>query len=285
LNYENIRDIAIFCLGRVKVVDRFNTRKNVMPVVISLLILLAAFFFLFARKDDRFVVFFSGAGMKIPVSEIVKDFTDLTGITVDVHFEGSSVLRQHIETYGDADLFMSGDKENIDILVKEGLVKEIAFIAWHVPSILVPLENKERIKGLDDLAKKGVRFVMSNPEQASLGKLVTDIILRHPEGKEIIGNVAVYGSSTQDDLRLFWDLYKKGEADAVVEWDVMVHVPEGKGLVVVPFEKEYEIKNSLVIALLKTSGNPGKAKLFYDYFRTEGIKVFKKHGYSTEAGR
>jgi hypothetical protein len=50
----------------VKIMDIFKTRKYVMPVIISLLILLAVFFFLFHRKDNRFIVFFSGAGMKIP---------------------------------------------------------------------------------------------------------------------------------------------------------------------------------------------------------------------------
>lgn len=235
-----------------------------------------------ARKDDSFVVFFSGAGMKVPVSEIVKDFTDLTGIPVDVHFEGSSILRQHIETYGDADVFMSGDKANIDALIKKGLVKESAFIAWHIPSILILPENRESIKGLNDLSKKGIRIVMSNPAQASLGRLVNDMFQRHPRGKEILNNVAAYGSDSQDDLRLFRDLSKKGAVDAVIEWDVMVHVPEGKGLLVIPFEKEYEIRDPLMLALLKTSGNPEMSKKFYDYFRTEGIKVFKKHGYTTE---
>ena len=265
--------------------DIFKKRKIVLLIIISLLILLAVFYFLWNKKENEIIVFFSGAGMKIPVNEIAAGFTGSTGIRVDVHFEGSSVLRQYIETSGNADLFMSGDKENIDSLIRTGLVKESAFIAWHIPSILIPPEKKENIKGLDDLAKKGVRFVMSNPQQASLGKMVDEMIRRHPKGKEISGNVAVYGSSTQDDLKLFWDLYKKGEADAVVEWDVMVHVAEGKGLLVVPFEKEYEIKDALMIALLKTSKNPVGAKRFYDYFRTEGIKVFKKHGYTTEAVR
>lgn len=265
--------------------DLLKTKKYVVPTIISLLILLAAFFLLSNKKDNHFIVLLSGAGMKIPVNEIAAGFADATGIHVDVHFEGSSVLRQYIETYGDADLFLSGDKENMDTLVKNGLAKESAFVAWHIPSILIPPKNKEKIKGLDDLAKKGVRFVMSNPKQASLGMMVDEVIRRHPKGKEISRNVAVYGSSTQDDLRLFWDLYKEGGADAVLEWDVMVHVPEGKGLLVVPFEKEYEIKDALMIALLKTSKNPFGAKLFYDYFRTEGIKVFKKHGYNTEAGR
>jgi molybdate transport system substrate-binding protein len=262
-----------------------RTKKYMVPIIISLLTLLAAFFFLMNRKDHQFIVFFSGAGMKIPVNEIVAGFTASTGIRVDVHFEGSSVLRRYIELYGDADLFMSGDKENIDNLIRSGLVKESAFIAWHIPSILIPPENKGKIKGLDDLAKKGVRFIMSNPKQASLGMMVDEMMRRHPKGKDISRNVAVYGSSTQDDLKLFWDLYKKGKADAVIEWDVMVHVPEGKGLLIVPFEKEYEIKDALMIALLRTSKHPAGAKRFYDYFRTEGIKVFKKHGYATEAGR
>jgi molybdate transport system substrate-binding protein len=265
--------------------DLLKRKKYTVPIIISLFILLTAVFFLLNRKDREFIVFFSGAGMKIPVSEITAGFTDATGIRVDLHFEGSSVLRQYIETYGDADLFMSGDKENIDKLITARLVKESAFIAWHIPSILIPPENREKIKGLDDLGKKGVGFVMSNPRQASLGRMVDEMIRRHPKGAEILRHVAVYGSSTEDDLKLFWDLHKKGKADAVVEWDVMVQVPEGKGLLVVPFEREYAVKDALMIALLKTAKNPAGAKRLYDYFRTEGIEVFKKHGYNTEAGR
>ncbi|KAF0143220.1 MAG: molybdate transport system substrate-binding protein, partial [Nitrospirae bacterium] len=242
-------------------------------------------FLFFPRKEQRFVVFFSGAGMKIPVSEIVKNFTALTGIKVDVHFEGSAILVQHIKAYGDADLFMSGDKKNMDILIKDGFVRESIFIAWHIPSILVPPENRKNIKGLNDLARKGVKFVMSNPAQASLGRVVRNMFQRHPKGNDILNNVVVYGSDSQDDLRLFRDFYKEGRADAVIEWDVMTRVPEGKGLMVIPFEKEYEIKDSLSLALLKTSKKPEIARRFYDYFRTEGIKIFKKHGYNTGVGK
>ncbi len=255
--------------------------KYIIPVVL----LIAAFLIFRPGREDRFVVFFSGTGMKAPASEIVKDFTDLTGISVDVHFDGSSILRQHIEIYGDADVFMSGDKANIDALVKKELVRESSFIAWHIPFILIPPENRERIKGLNDLSKKGIRIIMSNPAHAASGRLAKEAISRHPKAEEILGNVAVYGSSTADSLARFWDLYGKGQADAVIEWDVMVHVPEGKGLLAVPFEKEYEIRDFIMLALLKTSGNPEISKKFYDYFRTEGLKVFKKHGYNTEAGK
>ncbi len=54
---------------------------------------------------------------------------------------------------------------------------------------------------------------MSNPHQASLGKLVRDMLLRHPNGKAVPRNAVAYGSSFQDDIRLFRELYRQGRAD------------------------------------------------------------------------
>lgn len=249
---------------------------------VPVLLLIAGFLIVMPGREERFVVFFSGAGMKVPAIEIAKGFKAATGIDVSVHFDGSSILRQHIEKYGDVDVFMSEDKADIDELINKGLVRESVFIAWHIPSILVPHEYKERIKGLNDLSKKGIRIVMSNPVHAASGRLVHEMLLRHPKGKEILKNVIAYGSSTDDSLRLFRDLYKNGGVDVLIEWDIMVNVVDGKGLIIVPFEKKYEIRDTLMLALIRKSGNSEISKFFYDYFKTEGIKVFKKYGYNTE---
>lgn len=258
--------------------------KRYLIIIIVVVLALISSLFLF-DKEEKIIVFFSGAGMKVPVTEIIKDFSEKTGIKVVVHFEGSSILRQHIERYGDADIFMSGDRENIDILINEGFVKESSFMAWHIPAILVPSENIEKIKGLNDLSRKGISFVMSNPRLAASGRMAYEAISRHPMSREILNNVAAYSSSTQESLKIFRDLHEKGQADAVIEWDVMVHVPEGRGLFVVPFEKEYEIRDSIIIALLKKSSNPDISKIFYDYLKKEGREVFKRHGYNTEANQ
>ena len=270
----------------LKDTPHMSKKTKYLVFFLSLLVLAAAaLLFILGNEDDSAIVFFSGAGMKAPASEIARNFTDLTGIPVHVHFEGSAVLRQYIETYDDADIYMSGDKKNMDILKEKGFVREPVFIAWHIPSILIPPENRNKIRGLNDLAKNGVRFVMSNPSQASLGRLVNNTLSRHPKGDKILNNAAVFGSNSQDDLRLFWTLYKKGEVDAVIEWDVMAYAPEGKGLMIVPFEEQYEIRDPLMIGLLTTSRNPDRAGRFLDYFRTEGVKIFKAHGYTVEAGK
>ena len=236
-------------------------------------------FFSFKERQETTLLFLSGAGMKVPVNEIVANFERKTGIRVQTQFDGSAILRDYILTFNTGDIFLPGDKKNLDILAENDLVSESAFIAWHVVAILVAPEARERIKGLADLAKPGVRIAMSNPKLASLGRIVMkNIIEKHPKGQDILKNVVVYGSSSQDVLKL----YREGGIDAIIEWDVMAATPEGQGLVVVPLEKPYMVRDELFAGLLTTAREPRAAKEFYDYLVTDGKEVFRKHGYNIE---
>lgn len=245
---------------------------------IIIIVSTVAFFSLTIRNNTT-LLFLAGAGMKVPVNEIAANFEEETGIKVQTQFEGSSILRDYITDFNTGDIFLPGDKKNIDILSEKGLVGESSFIAWHVVAILVSPEAKERIKGLDDLAKQGVRIAMSNPKMASLGRIVTNnIIKQHPKGEGILKNIVVYGSSSQDVLKL----YREGGIDVIIEWDVMAATPEGKGLSVIPLEKPYQVKDELFAGLLTSARNPKKAKQFYDYLVSKGKDVFRKHGYNTD---
>ncbi|MBU0674519.1 MAG: extracellular solute-binding protein [Proteobacteria bacterium] len=231
-----------------------------------------------SEKKAKNLLFLSGAGMKVPVNEIAANFERETGIKVQTHFDGSSILRDYILQFNTGDIFLPGDKKNLDILAKKGLVLENNFIAWHVVAILVSPEAKDRIKGLDDLAEPGVRIVMSNPKLASLGQIVmTQVIEKHPRRNDILKNIVVYGSSSQDVLKL----YRGGGIDAIIEWDVMAATPAGEGLIVVPLEPPYQVKDELHTGLLTTAGDPTNAKKFYAYLTTKGKEVFRKHGYNT----
>lgn len=235
--------------------------------------------FLFQGLTAPCIVFLCGAGMKRPVLEIAKNFERETGIRVLTHFEGSAILRDHILKFGLGDVFLPGDKKNLDILSEKGLVKESSFIAWHEVAILVSPQFEGTIDGLDDLASEGVRLALSNPRLASLGRLVMErIINRHPDGKKILDNIVVYGSSSQDILAL----YNTGNIDAVIEWNVMAATPEGKGLAVVQLKDPYAVRDPLVLGLLTTSKKPDLAGRFYEYVTGKGREVFRKHGYDTK---
>jgi molybdate transport system substrate-binding protein len=238
-------------------------------------------FFISEKKTKPTVLFFSGSGMRAPVTEIIKNFSEQTRIPVNVYYEGSRNLSEYIDTYGDADLILPGGLAAIEDLRRKGLVKESALVALHIPAILVPQSKKGSIRGLDDLAAKGVRIVMANPSQAASGKLIYEALKKHPKSKQIFANIVAYGSSTNDTMRVFTELYKKGQADAVLEWDIMARDPEWKGLAVVPFDKKYAAKEYLKIAILNTRKEKIDARRFYEYFRIEGVKVFQKHGYKT----
>ncbi|MEN8136624.1 MAG: molybdate ABC transporter substrate-binding protein [Thermodesulfobacteriota bacterium] len=249
-------------------------------LIAIIIIALTVGFFSLTGQKKKSILFLSGAGMKAPVNEIAANFEQETGIEVQTQFGGSSILRDYILDFNTGDIFLPGDKKNLDILSEKDLVTESSFMAWHVVAILVSPEAKERIKGLDGLAEQGVRIAMSNPKLASLGRIVTtNIIKRHPKGGDILKNVVVYGSSSQDVLKL----YRKGGIDAIIEWDVMAATSEGKGLIIVPLEKPYQVKDELFAGLLTSARDPKTAKKFYDYLVTKGKKVFRKHGYNIDA--
>lgn len=234
--------------------------------------------FLSSCSDPPQLYLLSGAGMKVPITEVAADFERETGIRVETKFEGSSILREYILDFKTGDVFLPGDKKNLDILFDKGLVKTTSFIAWHKVAILVAPGQTKRIKSLDDLAGKGVRLAMSNPRLASLGQIVTNnIIDRHPKGKDILNNVVVYGSSSQDVLRL----YREGGIDAIIEWDVMAATPAGKGLTVIPINEPYQVNDKLYAGLLTTATNPKLARKLFIYLTTKGKETFRKHGYDT----
>jgi molybdate transport system substrate-binding protein len=104
------------------------------------------------------------------------------------------------------------------------------------------------------------------------------VINQHPAGGNISRNITVYGSSSPEMLKL----YRDGHADVLIEWDVMADTPGGQGLIVVPIEEPYQVKDPLYAGLLTTSKNPALARQFYNYLITEGREVFQKHGYNIE---
>ncbi len=226
-------------------------------------------------KQDH-LIFLSGAGMKAPINEIVHNYTKETGVHIETHFDGSAILRDYIIKYQTGDIFLPGDQGNLDLLRERKLVKKSGFIAWHIVSILVSPEMVNKIQGLDDLAKPGIRLAISNPNLASLGKIVTERILnKHPNGQQLLNNIVSYGSSSQDVLKI----YKQGGIDAILEWKVMASTEEGKGLSIIPLDKSYAIKDKIPAGLLTTSKKPEQADHFFQYLMSEGRKIFLKHGY------
>lgn len=255
----------------------FKVRNLLFSVLILSVVALAVFLIMPERKKPYLIVL-SGAAMRAPVTEIAENFEKETGIKVYTVFDGSLTLMNYILNFRAGDVFLPGDKKVLDSIYERGLVKEDSLVAWHRVGILVSPWYRGKINNLDDLSRKGVRLAISNPEMTSLGKLVNERILsRHPRGREILSNVVFFGSSTQEILRI----YREGDIDAVIEWEVMAFVPEGKGLLSVPIEEAYSIKDALHVGLLTTSQNPKLAKRFFDYFAHEGKEIFSKYGYDS----
>ncbi len=225
------------------------------------------------------LLFLCGAGMRGPVTELADRFTSSTGIDVDVRYEGSSILRDYILTFRQGDLFLPGDEENLRLLASAGLVRRSGFVARHEAAVLVPAGGGGKVARFADLARPGLKIVMANPRMASLGRLLMEKVLdRHPLGPAILGNVVVFGSSSLDVLQLF----QRGDADAVFDWQTSAFAQDGTMLDVIPLPAGYRVSEPLRLGLLATSRQPARAQQLYRFILRHAAPVFRRYGYRTD---
>ncbi len=234
------------------------------------------------QRQQPPLLFLCGAGMREPIAELIAQFSSRTGIAVDVRYDGSAILRDYILTFRQGDLFLPGDVENLLLLADAGLVTRNDFLARHDAAVLVPAEDRRKVTQFADLARPGVRIVMTNPRMASLGRLlVTKVLDRHPLGRAILDNVVVYGSSSWDVLQLF----QKGGVDAALDWETSAYTPAGAGLIALPLPPGYQVSEPLRLALLATSRQQARARRLYRFILRHAGATFRRYGYHTEEER
>ncbi len=100
-----------------------------------------------------YLLIFAGAGMRLPLDVIGKEFEKLYHVQVIYDYEGSGRLGNKILAGQKPDVFIPGSERWAKILKKKGYVKEYFPIAYHIPVIITPLTNK-KVNGLKDFIKK-----------------------------------------------------------------------------------------------------------------------------------
>ena len=103
--------------------------------------------------SDVSLFVYSGAGLKKPMNEIGKAFTEKTGINVEYTFAGAGALVSQMELSRKGDVFVSGGTPDYRIARDKGLVGEPGYVAYHVPIIAFQKGNPKNITSVDDLAR------------------------------------------------------------------------------------------------------------------------------------
>jgi molybdate transport system substrate-binding protein len=170
---------------------------------------------------------------------------------VSTSFGGSSELLNQVEQGAPADVFASANETKMDSAVQEDLVNTPQVIARNRPMLIVPTDNPAGIRGLEDLAKPGMKLVLAQ-EGVPITEYAEDILARVALGEA--GATFVYVTDVTPDI-----------ADQVG----VIEIPENLNVIA-----------TYPIATLTQASNPELAQRWVDFvLSAEGQDVLEEYGF------
>mgnify|MGYP005832601249 CR=1 FL=1 len=161
-----------------------------------------------------------GGTMRPVLDELAQAYEDETGRKVLLDYGDSGANLVKIRTAQRGDLNVCHDPFQ-GVLLKEGLASEDWTVALLTPAIAVPKGNPKGIRGLEDLAREGLRVGLTDPEYSTLGH-ICPVLFRKAGGIEdrVEKNVATrmrMGGQVANAVI-------QGHLDAAIVWDAVIHV-------------------------------------------------------------
>jgi molybdate transport system substrate-binding protein len=221
-----------------------------------------------ASQPSRPVLVFAAASLTAPFEALKKAHPELS---IELQLAGTPQLVAQIQQGAQADVLASADEPNMKKVVDSGLAAEAPRVfARNELAIVVEAGNPQKIAGLADLARAGLRVALCAPEvpagryaREALAKADAKIspVSEEPNVKALVAKVAL------------------GEIDAGVVYATDVTSAKGK-VAGVAIPAEHNVRASYPVARLRDGKNPEGAKRFVDLLLSdEGTKLLESHGF------
>ncbi|BBO85686.1 molybdenum ABC transporter substrate-binding protein [Desulfosarcina ovata subsp. sediminis] len=229
------------------------------------------------RAADLMV--FSGAGLMKPMEEMRKNFERQHGVTVDVHYGSSGEIFGMIAAGQPCDVLIPGaEKYTLDALDNGWVEKEtIRKLVLHLPAIAVPKGNPANVKGLDDLARQGVRVSIGDPKAPAIGRVSKKLLTKAKLWERVQPNIEVY-APTVNQLLIYVAL---NQVDAALIWKDLTSWAEAKGKIeVVDIDPGRNIIKTIPTAVCTRTKNRALALEFNNYVASaDGLAIWGKWGF------
>jgi len=225
------------------------------------------------------LVIFSGAGLMKPMEEMRKNFEARHSITADVHYGSSGEIFAMVAGGQPCDVLIPGAEKYTEDALKNGWVLEetIQKMVLHVPVLAVPKGNPAGIKGLEDLARPGVKVSIGDPKAPAIGRVARKILQKNGLWEKVTPNIVVY-APTVNQLLIYVALK---QVDGAIIWGDLVTWAEGKGkLEVIRIPKEQNIIKTIPTAVCTSAPHKERALEFNKYVASgEGMAIWQKWGF------
>jgi molybdenum ABC transporter molybdate-binding protein len=231
-------------------------------------------------KSGEHLLLYCAAGLRDPLQTIISDYQRTYAVTIAVQYGGSGTLLSSLKVSQRGDLYLAADARHMDLAVDGGLARETIPIARQHLVLATRAGNPKAIHQLKDLTRSDVRVAYANPEVASAGKTIQNIMEKLNLWEVAKRQAAVFKPTVNDVMN---DVVL-GSVDVGVVWSPLVALYPG--LEAIHTQELDAHSEQIRIGVLTSSTHRQQALHFARYVSASdrGLKVFQRSGYLIERG-
>lgn len=219
----------------------------------------------------------SGAALRPALDELGAMFAKKTGTSIDYNYKGSACLLPDVCVSQKGDAFIPGEQYFMQQAVERGLVKpDYRVVATMTTVLIVQAGNPKKIKGLQDLAKPGIRLGLGDPQAVAIGRAARECLVKAKVWQRAQKNIVM---SAQNVTELS-NAVKLKQLDAAIVWDATAAMYGSGDMVAIPIPAKYTVCSPVPAGALKFTKNPRETQAFLSFLASpEATRVFVAHGF------
>jgi molybdate transport system substrate-binding protein len=206
------------------------------------------------------------------------------GFVARFSFASSALLRTQIERGAPADVFAPADWEQMHPLADGLKVTTPRVFAKNRLVIAVPAANRGKVRALRDLARSGLRLVVTDIK-VPIGNYTRQVFEKAVKAKAVPADfftkVDANTVSREPNVRTLLTKVQLGEADAAIvyETDALVWKRTGRVTTVVIPPKLNVVAEYPLAVLAAAKEREGAERFFAFVFSKEGRAILKRNGF------
>lgn|GEM_PF-142406 len=220
---------------------------------------------------------YCGAGMRLPIEKLVKEFEAKTQVQIQASYDGSNKLLGQMELTKKGDVFVAGDADYVEMARKKGWISKAVPICFFQPVILVQKGNPKGIQNLSDLLRPKMRVGQGDPKVAAVGRILPRLFELHGIDPGAWSENVMLNTATVNELGV---AVKLRTLDAAVVWDAIA-AAYAKDTEAISIDKARNVFPVVEAAVLTFSENPQAADALIAYLASaRAQQVLTSTGYS-----
>ncbi len=269
-------------IGPIRYTVCMSGAKRSLYILLSMLWILSVT--ACGRETEKEVVIFAASSLTDVFQELGEEYQlKNPRVSVQFNFAGSSNLRMQLEYGAKADLYASANSYQIDLALKDNVVRGIPSQFASNELVLVTPKANTKVNSLKDLMNQDVKMIFGASvvpigvySNIVLNKLAAAPVFGSEYRKGVEQNIVSY----EPNVRMILNKIVLKQADAAFVYYTDINSVDSDLVSVIPIPDKYNASVGYFILETSNVANPIEAMKFLEFISSEkGLSILESYGF------